>query len=60
MASHLPPKPPAARSPKGTGESGHVEKPANPHAPKDLNTAEQGQAGNVHENTTNTGHQQDR
>lgn len=60
MAAHLPPKPPAARSDKGPGESGHVGKGETPKPDKDLNTAEQAQAGNIHENTTNQGYQQDR
>lgn len=60
MAAHLPPKPPAARSDKGPGESGHVSKGDAPEASKDVNTKEQGDQGNIHENTTNQGYQQDR
>ena len=60
MAAHLPPKPPAARRDKGPGESGHVSKDNAPHASKDVNTNEQGDQGNIHENTTNQGYQQDR
>lgn len=61
MPAHLPPVPPAARSPKGPGQSGRVSKPHEPqqHA-HDINTNEQGDPGNTRENTTNRGYQQDR
>ncbi|MBV9749235.1 MAG: hypothetical protein JO157_10505 [Acetobacteraceae bacterium] len=61
MAAQLPPVPPAARSPKGTGEGGHEAKPHEPqHHVHDSNTHEQGEPGNMHQNTTNQGYQQDR
>jgi hypothetical protein len=60
MASHLPPVPPEQRSNKGTGESAEAAKKNAPHGAKDVNTAEQDRQGNTHQNTTNTGYQQDR
>ena len=61
MAAQLPPIPPAARSPKGTGEGGHESKPHEPqNHVHDSNKDEQGESGNMHQNTTNTGYQQDR
>lgn len=64
--SHLPPVPPANRAPMGGS--------ANPHAGDDMpaevakdneesknrNLSIQGRQGNIKENTTNQGHQQDR
>ena len=59
MSSKMPPVPPANRSSKGPGSS--------PDAPKDTTTNarpenydEQGQTGNIKQNTTNQGYQQDR
>ncbi len=63
MAAQLPPLPPAARSPKGTGagEGGHEAKPhERQHHAHDINKDEQGEPGNMHQNTTNQGYQQDR
>lgn len=59
MTSKMPPVPPANRSPKGPGadpdlESGTGETQAT------RNLAEQGRQGNIKQNTTNQGHQQDR
>ena len=53
MTGHMPPVPPANRSPKGTGESGDVEKDT---ARKETqNTVGQGDAANIKQNTTNAG-----
>jgi hypothetical protein len=61
MSSRAQPVPPANRSDKGPGDA--------PEVPKDTaggkgegarNLAEQGRQGNVHQNTTHQGHQQDR
>jgi len=55
----MPPVPPANRSPKGPGDSHKVE----PDTSKDErpdNLAEQGRQGNIKQNTTNQGYQQDR
>lgn len=61
MAAHLPPVPPAARPSKGPGENGRQPKPHEPqHHAHDINEDEQGEAGNMHQNTTNKGYQQDR
>lgn len=60
MASHVPPVPPANRSPKGTGESAQAE-PDNAKLPKAVNDpGKQGQQGNSGVNTHNQGYQQDR
>ena len=60
MTAHMPPVPPAGRSPKGAGTSGHQPKPHDEHAARDIDTHEQGEPGNMHQNTTNQGYQQDR
>ncbi|HYG86836.1 MAG TPA: hypothetical protein VD978_11315 [Azospirillum sp.] len=61
MTKHVPPVPPAGRSDKGPGGS--------PDAPIDTsgdtqatpkNLREQGSQGNIKQNTTHQGHQQDR
>jgi hypothetical protein len=57
--SKKPPVPPANRSPKGTGSDPVIEtddaKPATSENPR-----EQGQAGNIRQNTTHQGYRQDR
>jgi len=57
--SHMPPVPPANRSPKGPGIDPtlklHDPKPGHP-----ANLAEQDRQGNIKQNTTNQGYQQDR
>lgn len=63
MSAHPPPIPPANRSPKGPGEPASTSKEADQTLHPDTvnnNLAEKGQQGNLHQNTTNTGHQQDR
>ncbi|MGD9510713.1 MAG: hypothetical protein AB7I59_19510 [Geminicoccaceae bacterium] len=57
MSSRPPPVPPAGRSPKGPGDPGTATKD---DAKPPENLAEQGRQGNVKQNTTNQGHQQDR
>jgi len=59
--AHLPPVPPAARSGKGPGEApaAQPQDTAKP-SPAERNLAEQGRQGNIKQNTTNTGYQQDR
>lgn len=59
MSAKMPPVPPANRSPKGPGSS--------PSAPKDTtiettdpNTREQDRFGDIKQNTTHQGYQQDR
>jgi hypothetical protein len=52
--SHMPPVPPANRSPKGPGDESEVSKDAaTSHA--ETNTAEQGDTANIRQNTTNKG-----
>ena len=52
--SHVPPVPPANRSPKGPGDESEVSKDAaTSHA--ETNTAEQGDTANIRQNTTNKG-----
>jgi hypothetical protein len=58
----MPPVPPASKSPKGTGsdpkhDPGHST-PRTEQAKRNL--AEQGRQGNIKQNTTNQGYQQDR
>ncbi|RYI99704.1 MAG: hypothetical protein EON47_15970 [Acetobacteraceae bacterium] len=63
--SHLPPVPPANRSPHGPGAQGKegdlsaqaAEANKSGH---DRNLAEQGRQGDIKQNTTNQGYQQDR
>lgn len=61
--SDMPPVPPAGRSPKGPGASSGPNaggKPAKNYSPENRNLAEQGRQGNIKQNTTNQGYQQDR
>jgi hypothetical protein len=52
--SHMPPVPPANRSPKGPGDQSEVSKDtAASHA--ETNTAEQGETANIRQNATNKG-----
>lgn len=59
MASRAPPIPPDQRSSpdeKPHVEGSHVDR----RSRDDLNLREEGRAGNIHQNTHNQGHQQDR
>lgn len=62
MTRHAPPVPPAGRSPKGPGGSRHEtdadSAAGTPEGKKNL--SEQDRQGNIHQNTTNQGYQQDR
>lgn len=62
MSKHLPPIPPANRSPKGTGGGAKLApQGGGGGAPADeRNLAEQDRQGNIRQNTTNQGYQQDR
>ena len=62
MAQRLPPVPPANRSTKGPGDpaKGAVKTDADIPDQRQRNLAEQGRQGNIKQNTTNQGHQQDR
>ena len=55
-----PPVPPENRSQKGTGEEKEVRKNIGPTGSKDQNPEQQGEQGNIKQNTTNQGYQQDR
>lgn len=62
--AHMPPVPPAGRSNKGPGGDDRVDPATSKGAAegnaKGGNAAEQGGSGNLAQNTTNAGHQQDR
>jgi hypothetical protein len=61
MSKHIPPVPPAGRSPRGP--SGPERSPVDTDHPDrraDRNLAEAGRQGNINQNTTNQGFQQDR
>lgn len=64
--SHLPPVPPANRAPMGgsanpkSGDDIPAAVAENVEKSKDRNLAIQGRQGNIKENTTNQGYQQDR
>jgi hypothetical protein len=61
MTSRPPPVPPANRSPKGPGDQ--TEPPASSEEGADQapeNLKEQGRQGNIKQNTTHQGYQQDR
>lgn len=60
MASKMPPVPNANQSPKGTGDTKQVPD-QKPHGHQRVqNPDQQGQQGNIKQNTTNQGYQQDR
>ena len=58
--SKKPPVPPAGRSPKGTGSEPKAKEPDIKPAKAPQNLREQGDAGNIEQNTRNQGYQQDR
>jgi hypothetical protein len=61
--SHMPPVPPENRSPKGPGEQKPVPADSAPRkkdAVRERHLGEQGRQGNIKQNTTNQGYQQDR
>jgi hypothetical protein len=60
VMSHLPPVPPENRSDKGPGSEPKAS--AQDHVPdrRTRNLHEQGRQGNIKQNTTNQGYQQDR
>jgi hypothetical protein len=60
MSSKLPPVPPENRSPKGPGGEPEVKARQSPPDRRKRNLAEQGRQGNIKQNTTNQGYQQDR
>ena len=61
MSQRLPPVPPENRSDKGPGDpGGHVKTDADIPDQRKRNLDQQGRQGNIKQNTTNQGHQQDR
>jgi hypothetical protein len=56
----MPPVPPANRSHKGTGSAPDAPKDTAPHKAVPQNLEEQDRQGNIKQNTTNQGYQQDR
>jgi hypothetical protein len=58
--SKKPPVPPANRTPKGTGSDPRAKEPDIKPAKAPQNLREQGDAGNIEQNTRNQGYQQDR
>jgi hypothetical protein len=63
MTQKMPPVPPANRSPKGPGSDPEVSADTSPDkkmADRQRNLEEQGRQGNIKQNTTNQGYQQDR
>lgn len=61
MSNRPPPVPPAGRSKKGSAPEQRAPRDdaRHGHAPVE-NTKEQGEQGNIRQNTTNQGYQQDR
>ncbi|MCK1743850.1 hypothetical protein IVA80_24175 [Bradyrhizobium sp. 139] len=61
MTSKMPPVPRANQSPKGTGDPKQASADELPHGQQPAqNPDQQGQQGNIKQNTTNQGYQQDR
>jgi hypothetical protein len=61
MTGKIPPVPPENRSSKGTGDPKEIARDQTPHGGKRVqNPEQQAQQGNIKQNTTNQGYQQDR
>lgn len=61
MTSRMPPVPPDNRSPKGTGDTKQMSTDQTPRGQQRAeHPDQQGQQGNIKQNTTNQGYQQDR
>ncbi|QOG19256.1 MULTISPECIES: hypothetical protein [Bradyrhizobium] len=61
MTGKMPPVPPANQSTKGTGDSKQAAADQAAHGQQRAqNPDQQGQQGNIKQNTTNQGYQQDR
>ena len=56
----MPPVPPQNRSPKGVGSEENMTRTQDAKPGPRENLAEQGRQGNIKQNTTNQGYQQDR
>jgi hypothetical protein len=55
MSSHMPPVPPANRSPKGGGSEPEASKDKPVKHEHHANSAEEGETANIKQNTTNKG-----
>jgi hypothetical protein len=60
MSSNMPPVPPASRSPKGPGGTAQPQADTAPHNTVPQNLEQQDRQGNIKQNTTHQGYQQDR
>ena len=62
MSAHPPPVPPEQRNDKLPGDAEAISTEHQPpgYRPQERNLGEQGRQGNVKQNTTNKGYQQDR
>jgi hypothetical protein len=60
MSSKMPPVPPANQSRKGPGSAPEAEKDTTPRENEKPNLEQQGRHGNIKQNTTHQGYQQDR
>jgi hypothetical protein len=60
MTNRAPPVPPANRSSKGPGDAPEVPTDTSKRKQAPENLGEQGRQGNISQNTTNQGYQQDR
>ncbi len=60
MSSKMPPVPPANRSDKGPGGTNEPPHDTTPHNARPENLKQQDRQGNIKQNTTNQGYQQDR
>jgi hypothetical protein len=60
MTQKPPPVPPASRSPKGPGDAKLAPDVTTRRPKHDEHPKEQGEHGNIAQNTTNQGYQQDR
>lgn len=60
MSKHLPPIPPENQSSKGPGEHKAMDRETAKGDTRQRNLAEEGRQGNIKQNTTHQGYQQDR
>lgn len=63
MSKSMPPTPPANRSPKGPGADAPAPQKTGPDKKteaRERNLEQEGRQGNIKQNTTNQGYQQDR
>ena len=60
MTAKPPPVPPANQSPKGTGDAHAAPTDTAPNPGVPGNPDQKGRGGNIKQNTTNQGYQQDR